>query len=80
MIDREKVPQITDEMMSKRLYTDHDKNLDWFADNYPELLDYYILAYENIVDYQGGFLEPEDVLDIVLNVKRIEEYESLEVN
>lgn len=80
MIDREKVPHITDEMMSRRLKTNHEKNLDYFADNYPELLDYYILAYENIVAYNGAFLEPEDVLDIVLKIKDIEEKESLELN
>lgn len=80
MIDRKLVPHITDDMMSRRLKTDHDRNLDYFSEYYPELLDYYILAYENIVDYHGCFLEPEDVLSIVLRVKEIEESENLELS
>lgn len=80
MINRKLVPHITDDMMERRLKTDHDRNLDYFSEHYPELLDYYILAYENIVDYHGGFLEPEDVLNIVLRVKEIEENESLELS
>lgn len=80
MINRKLVPHITDDMMERRLKTDHDRNLDYFSEHYPELLDYYILAYENIVDYHGDFLDPEDVLNIVLRVKEIEESENLELS
>ena len=80
MINRKLVPHITDDMMERRLKTDHDRNLDYFSEHYPELLDYYILAYENIVYYHGYFLDPEDVLNIVLRVKEIEESENLELS
>lgn len=37
--------------------------MEYFSLNCPELLDYYIQAYENIIAYDGDFLEPEDVRD-----------------
>ena len=33
--------------LKKRIDTNHEKNLDYFQDNYPELLDDYIDFYEN---------------------------------
>lgn len=51
--------------LKKRIDTNHEKNLDYFQDNYPELLDDYIDFYENGVTLSGGEITPEDMVDIV---------------
>ena len=81
MFDRDLLPPyVTDEMVERRLKTDHEKNLEYFAKYYPELLDYYILAYENIIDYKGGFLEPEDVYYIAVQIRDLERNIDLELS
>ena len=51
--------------LKKRIDTNHEKNLDYFQDNYPELLDDYIDFYENGVTLSDGGITPEDMVDIV---------------
>ena len=51
--------------LKKRIDTNHEKNLDYFQDNYPELLDDYIDFYENGVTLSDGKITPEDMVDIV---------------
>lgn len=38
--------------LKKRIDTNHEKNLDYFQDNYPELLDDYIDFYENGITFK----------------------------
>lgn len=52
-------------MSNDRIKTDHDKNLDFFADNYPDLLDDYIDFYENGVTISDEVIIPEDMLQVV---------------
>ena len=51
--------------LKKRIDTNHEKNLDYFQDNYPELLDDYIDFYENGVTLSDAEITPEDMVDIV---------------
>ena len=51
--------------LKKRIDTNHEKNLDYFQDNYPELLDDYIDFYVNGVTLSDGEITPEDMVDIV---------------
>lgn len=51
--------------LKKRIDTNHEKNLDYLQDNYPELLDDYIDFYENGVTLSDGEITPEDMVDIV---------------
>lgn len=45
--------------------TNHDNNLDYLYDNYPELLDDYIDVYENSIFAVDHKISPEDMADIM---------------
>lgn len=58
---------------SDKINTDHDKNLDYFQDNYPTLLDEYINFYENSVVLSDETISSEDMVEIV---KLVESFKS----
>ncbi|WP_294581430.1 hypothetical protein [uncultured Thomasclavelia sp.] len=52
--------------------TDHNKNLDYIQDNYPELLNDYINLYENSIFACDEILDSKDIIDILLMIKDLE--------
>ncbi|WP_294581954.1 hypothetical protein [uncultured Thomasclavelia sp.] len=62
--------------------TNHDKNLDYIQDNYPELLDDYIDIFENCVfaSNDGVEIEPEDMIEVIKIVKNFKDKQYKELN
>lgn len=52
--------------------TNHEKNLDYIQDNYPDLLDDYINLYENSIFCCDEILDSKDIIDILLMIKDLE--------
>ena len=60
--------------------TNHDKNLDYIYDNYPDLLDSYIDVYENSILAVDHTISPEDMIDITEMIIAFEKEKALKLN
>lgn len=60
--------------------TNHDKNLDYIYDNYPDLLDSYIDVYENSILAVDHTVSPEDMIDITEMIIAFEKEKALKLN
>lgn len=60
--------------------TNHDKNLDYIYDNYPDLLDSYIDVYENSILAVDHTISPEDMTDITEMIIAFEKEKTLKLN
>ena len=64
----------------KKNYTDHEKNLDYFQDNYPELLDDYIFFYENGALICDETINPEEMLEVVRITAELRKEHNIKLN
>lgn len=60
--------------------TNHDKNLEYIYDNYPDLLDSYIDVYENSILAVDHTVSPEDMIDITEMIIAFEKEKALKLN
>lgn len=58
--------------INNAVITNHEKNLDYIQDNYPNLLDDYINLYENSIFACDEILDPKDIIDILLMIRDLE--------